>query len=195
MADTSHRSIDDMQGGLVLVQAAVGWVGIMIASIISVAIGAIVLAWPSETLLVLSVLLGLQFVVFGIARLLGAFDRDALAPGLFGVIGVLMIATGVIILRNRIETLAILATILGIVWIISGAIDVIDAIVDRTGDRRLIRVVLGVVSLVAGLVVVSWPAPTLAVIAWVSGLQLVVFGLLGVVSALALRSASAATAG
>ena len=99
-------------------------------------------------------------------------------------------ASGVIVLRNRFETLALLATLLGLLWIISGVIDLFDALGDRGGDRRLIRSLLGVLSIASGLVVVVWPTPTLTVIAWIAGLHLGLFGILLIISALTIRKRS-----
>jgi uncharacterized membrane protein HdeD (DUF308 family) len=45
----------------------------------------------------------------------------------------------------------------------------------------------GLLSIAAGIVVVAWPAPTVTVIAWISGLYLITFGLFLCVSAFQLR--------
>lgn len=171
------------------------WSAVLTVGIATIALGAVLLAWPAETLSVVSILLGIQFVMFGVFRLAGAFRSDAVAPALFGVIGALMIASGVIILRNRFETLAVLATLLGLLWIVSGAIDLLDALTDSGGERRLIRMLLGFLSLVSGVVVVAWPTPTLTVIAWIAGLHLVLFGVLLVASAFSIRKLAADGAG
>ena len=62
-----------------------------------------------------------------------------------------------------------------------------QALTDRGGERRGVRLLLGLVSLVSGTVVVAWPTPTLTVVAWIAGLHLVFFGVLLVASALSLR--------
>jgi uncharacterized membrane protein HdeD (DUF308 family) len=43
------------------------------------------------------------------------------------------------------------------------------------------------VTIIAGVVVVSWPVPTLAVIAWIAGIYLITFGVLFCVGAFRLR--------
>ena len=163
-----------------------GWPALMLAGIITIILGIVVLVWPGETLAVVSVLIGIQFVVFGLFRLIEAFAVDA--PGLVGFVGVLLMISGVIVLRNPYETVAILATILGVVWVVSGSIDVVAAIADGNSSRRGLRMLSGLVSAVAGVIVVSWPAPTVTVIAWVAGLQLVIFGLVIVASAFSFRT-------
>lgn len=166
------------------------WPAVMFVGVVSVVLGIVVLSWPGETLAVLSLLIGAQFVVFGVYRLIDAFTDKTTAPGLIGFVGILMIASGVIVLRNPFETVAILATILGVVWILSGSIDVIGAFADRHEDGHWLKVLRGLLSLVAGLMVVSWPAPTLAVVAWISGLQLALFGIAIIVTAFSLRRAT-----
>ncbi|MBT5866813.1 MAG: HdeD family acid-resistance protein, partial [Ilumatobacter sp.] len=86
------------------------------------------------------------------------------------------------------ETVAILATILGVVWIVSGSIDVVAAIADRESGGRGLRILKGLVSAIAGIVVVSWPAPTVTVVAWIAGLQLVIFGLVIIATAFSFRT-------
>jgi uncharacterized membrane protein HdeD (DUF308 family) len=175
--------IDEDVPGLALARE---WPALMFIGVVTIALGAIVLAWPSETLAVVSVLIGIQFFVFGLYRLIEALTGKT--AGLIGFVGVLLMISGVIILRNPYETVAILATILGVAWVISGSIDAIAAFTDRQTRSRGLRILSGVVSVIAGLVVVSWPAPTVTVIAWIAGLQLIIFGLMIVATAFSFRT-------
>lgn len=179
----STTEVNEPVPGLALARE---WPALMFIGVVTIIMGTVVLAWPSETLAVVSVLIGIQFIVFGLFRLIEAFAGDT--PGIIGFVGVLLMISGVIVLRNPYETVAILATILGVVWVVSGAIDAIGAITDRTTPHRGLRVLGGLVAVVAGIVVVSWPAPTVTVIAWIAGLQLVIFGLVIVATAFSFRT-------
>ena len=53
--------------------AAGGWQVGLFVGIITVALGIILLAWPGETLTVVSILVGIQLLLFGLFRLLGFF--------------------------------------------------------------------------------------------------------------------------
>ena len=150
-------------------------------------IGVIVVVWPEQTLTVLSVLLGLQLVIFGLFRLISAFSSRAPAPVLLGVVGVLGMGVGVVVLRNPFESISVLAALLGLVWIVGGAIDLLDAIVLGPRGDRWILALLALVTIVAGIVVVSWPAPTLTVIAWIAGFYLMGLGLLICLDAFSLK--------
>ena len=154
------------------------WPVAMFVGLATIALGAILLFWPSETLTVLSVLVGIQVLLFGVFRLISAFSSKSSAPGLMGFIGVIGMVIGIAVLRHPFETVAVLAALLGIVWIVGGSIELIGAIADRRQDNRWLVAFSGAVSIVAGIVVVSWPAPTVTVVAWISGLYLLAFGLL-----------------
>lgn len=164
------------------------WPVAMFIGLITLALGVIVLVWPSETLKVLSVLLGIQVLLFGIFRLISAFSTKTDSPGLVGFIGVIGMVVGVVVLRHPFETVAILATLLGVVWIVGGSIELIGAAADSQRESRGLVAVGAAISILAGIVVVSWPAPTVTVIAWISGLYLAAFGLMFCYIAIQLRS-------
>ena len=167
------------------------WTVALFVGLITIAFGVIVLAWPSETLKVLSILLGLQLLLYGVFRLITAFSSGTVSPGLTGFVGVMGIIAGVIVMRNPFETIAVLATVLGVAWIVIGAIDLIGSIADSTMTDRWVAALAGLLSIGAGIIVVAWPAPTLTVIAWITGIYLVVMGIVICASAFRLKSVAA----
>jgi uncharacterized membrane protein HdeD (DUF308 family) len=165
------------------------WPALLLMGVITIGLGIVVLVWPSQTLTVLSILLGLQLLVLGIFRLILAFSDETISPGLTGFVGVLLIIGGVVVLRNPFETVAVLATILGAAWIVIGVVEMIEAIANSRAEGRGMLFFGGLLSLAAGIVVVAWPAPTVTVIAWIAGFYLIVFGLFLAASAFSLRGA------
>jgi uncharacterized membrane protein HdeD (DUF308 family) len=174
------------------------WPVALFVGIVTVGLGVAILSWPGETLAVVSVLVGIQFVLFGLFRLIGAFAHSAPVPVLSGVAGVLLIVAGVIVIRRPFDVVEVLAAILGAMWIVGGVIDVLGAsgLVDQQararGERRWLTALSGLVSIVAGVIVVAWPAPTVAVIAWIACFYLIVFGLALAGAAVGLRSSERA---
>jgi uncharacterized membrane protein HdeD (DUF308 family) len=77
-----------------------------------------------------------------------------------------------------------------VVWIIAGSIELLGAMADRSLEHRGMTALGGLLSIGVGVVVVAWPAPTVTVVAWISGLYLIVFGLFIFVIAFQLRSVS-----
>jgi uncharacterized membrane protein HdeD (DUF308 family) len=168
-------------------QMAREWPAMFVMGLLTLGLGIIVISWPQETLTVISVLIGLQILIYGIYRLITAFAHDTASPGFTGFTGVVGIIAGVIVLRNPFETVAVLAVILGVVWIIGGSIELIGSIADSSRDHRWLGAFGGMLSIVAGIIVVSWPAPTVTVVAWISGLYLIIFGLFICFEAFSLR--------
>lgn len=164
------------------------WPVVMFVGFLTLALGLIVVAWPDQTLVVLSVLFGIQLLLMGLFRLIGAFSSDATAPGLMGFVGILGLVAGVAVIRHPFETVAVLATILGIVWIVSGAIDFIGSVADSQLEDRFWVGLMGVITAITGIIIVSWPKPTVTVIAWIAGIYLLLLGLTTIYGAFRLRS-------
>ena len=182
MSDTMQSN-----GGLEGLQLAREWPAVFVMGLITLGLGIVVISWPQETLTVISVLIGLQILIYGIYRLITAFAHDTISPGWTGFVGVIGIIVGIVVLRHPFQTVAVLAVLLGVVWIIGGIIEFIGSIADGSSDHRWLGVFGGLLSIAAGVIVVVWPAPTVTVVAWISGLYLIVFGLFICVSAFQLR--------
>ncbi len=163
--------------GLAGLQLAREWPAVFVVGLITLGLGIVVISWPQETLTVISILIGLQVLIYGIYRLITAFADETISPGLTGFIGVVGIIAGVVVLRHPFQTVAVLAVVLGVVWIIGGSIELIGAIADSKLEHRGLAAFGGLLSIAAGVIVVSWPAPTVTVVAWISGLYLIIFGL------------------
>jgi uncharacterized membrane protein HdeD (DUF308 family) len=164
------------------------WPAIATIGVLTVVLGGFVIAWPDTTLKVLSVLLGIQLLIFGLYRLVRAFADDTVSKGLSGFVGVLGLIAGVVVVRNPFETVEVLAVILGVLWIVAGAIDLIGSLADDTLPERGWIAFGGVLSIAAGIIVVAWPGPTVLVLAWIAGLYLIVLGLYLIVTSLSLRN-------
>ena len=163
------------------------WPVMFVVGLITLGLGIVVISWPQETLTVISVLIGLQILIYGVYRLVTAFAHDTVSPGFTAFTGVIGIIAGVVVLRHPFQTVAVLAVVLGVVWIIGGSIELLGAIADSTLDHRGMLAIGGFLSIAAGVVVVAWPAPTVTVVAWIAGLYLIVFGLFICVTAFQLR--------
>ena len=182
-------STHDSDGSSLPISMATDWTASLVIGLVTAVMGIIVLVWPSETLVVVSVLFGIQLIVFGVYRLIRAFADDVPNAGLLGFVGIIGILAGVIVLRHPFETVAFLAIVLGAVWIVFGSIDIIGAMADRDTSDRWWSALFGLVTLAAGVVVVAWPDITVTVIAWIAGLYLTVAGVLMVVVSVQARRA------
>jgi uncharacterized membrane protein HdeD (DUF308 family) len=166
-----------------------GWVlGFGIATVV---LAVIVLAWPGPTLLVVAVLFGIQLIVMGIFRLVGAIAADELTGGnrvLLALLGVLSLIIGLYAVRHVLLTLLALALVLGIFWIVSGTIELFTALSHRQMRARGWIALVGILSVLAGLVVLVYPGISLLVLAVFLSIWLLLFGAMQIVLAFQLRS-------
>lgn len=167
-----------------------GWA--LAFGVITVLVGLLVLVWPGRTLIVVAVLFGIQLVVMGIFRFASAFGHDLTAGTrtLFALLGVLSLIIGLYALRHVLITVLALVLLLGIFWIVSGTVELFTALSHREMEGRGWAIASGILGILAGIVVLVYPAPSLLVLALVLGIWLLVFGIMEIVSAFQLRSAA-----
>jgi uncharacterized membrane protein HdeD (DUF308 family) len=176
-----------------LAQLGRHWGWLLGYGILTLLAGVFVLAWPGETLLVAAVLFGVQLIVSGIFRLVGAFASEDASGGtrvLLALLGVLSVIVGLWAVRHVLLTLLALTVFLGIFWVVNGVIDIFTALAHREMPTRGHSVLSGVLSVVAGLIVLSFPGLTLLGLAAVLGVWLILFGALEVSAAFRLRGAA-----
>jgi len=162
---------------------------------VTVVVGVLAMIWPGKTVVVLELLFGIQLVVAGIIRFVEGLARTEESGGtrtMLALLGVLSVIVGVWAMRHLGLTVLTLALVLGIYWIIHGMIEVFVAITDHGAEYRGTRATLGVLSVLAGIVLVAWPGVSLAALAWVTGLWLVVLGIGELALAFRLRRHGAA---
>jgi uncharacterized membrane protein HdeD (DUF308 family) len=162
------------------------------ASIVGVVVGVMIIAWPEATLKVVAVLFGLWVLVHGLVRIVqavtGRGGRDGAERAILGVIGVFFVVAGVVALRNLLASLALMATLIGLMWLIGGLMELISAFGAR-GAYRTWHVVLGALSVIGGIVVLVWPELSLQTLVYITGIWMIVMGLLQVVVVLMVRRA------
>jgi uncharacterized membrane protein HdeD (DUF308 family) len=167
------------------------WGWLLVYGVLTLLAGIAVLAWPGETLLVLAVLFGVQLIISGIFRFVAALATDDLTGGtrvLLALLGVLSVIIGLWAVRHVLLTLLALTVFLGIYWIVSGVIDIFTALSHRGMQSRGWTAATGVLSLIAGLIVLAFPGLTLLGLAVILGIWLIVFGVMELTSAFRLRS-------
>jgi uncharacterized membrane protein HdeD (DUF308 family) len=157
------------------------WLAIA-GALASVILGVIVLAWPDATLFVGAVLFGLWLLVHGVINIVNAITAragDTAARALTAVIGVLFIIAGVVCLRHVLVSLLAIATVIGVTWLIGGIMGLVNAFSGHHAPgARLVVAALGGITVIGGLVVLLWPGPSLATLVALTGIWLIVVGLM-----------------
>src|SRR5207244_13127704 len=75
-------------------------------------------------------------------------------------------------------TLLVLAALLGIFWVVNGAIELFTALSHRGMPERGWTAFMGVLSILAGIIVLAYPGLTLVTLAVILGIWLLIFGVM-----------------
>ncbi len=93
------------------------------------------------------------------------------------IVGALSVAVGVIVLAKPHISLATLAVVTGIFLLVDGVLELFWAVV-RHGESRALPAIVGVVTVVAGVFLIRHPTKSVAAIALILGLWLIILGLI-----------------
>ncbi|HEV2451510.1 MAG TPA: HdeD family acid-resistance protein [Streptosporangiaceae bacterium] len=183
---------DPLRYGDTLARVGRHWGWVLAYGIITMIAGIAALAWPGETLLVVAVLFGIQLIVSGIFRFGAALASDDLTGGtrvLLAFLGVLSVIVGLWAVRHVLLTLLALVVLLGIFWVVNGAIELFTALSRREMPERGWTALMGLLSVVAGIIVLAYPGFSLVGLAAVLGVWLLILGAMEITAAYRLRQA------
>ena len=167
------------------------WLLWLVSGVVSVLIGLALVFFREESLTLIGFLIGLWILFAGIIRFLVAlFGGDTEGRWLLAIIGILGVALGIIVMSNPTETIAVIAIIVGIFWIIFGLVDVFRGITRSDMPNRWWSVLGGLIAFVAGVLLVFWTEPTVVVLALLAGIYLIIMGILEVVAAFQIKAAA-----
>ena len=167
------------------------WKTVLAWAVLTLILGVVILVWPGISIEVAAVLFGAYLIVAGLAQVMFAFALDV--PGgervLLFISGALSLVLGVLAFRHLGEGYAILllAIWIGVSFIFQGVAETTLAITYKELPGRGWHIFLGVLSVIAGIVVMAWPFDSIVLLAIVAGGWLVVIGIFAVVWALQAR--------
>ncbi len=170
------------------------WKSTLESGLLAVALGVLVLLLPGDSIVIAAILFGIYLLVTGIAQVIFAFSLHVSAGGrvLLFISGAASLVLAVLCFRHFGEGYAILllAIWIGVGFIFRGVATSISAISDPTLPGRGWQIFVGVISLIAGVVMIGSPFESLAILILVVGIWLIVIGTFEVVSSFGIRSAS-----
>jgi uncharacterized membrane protein HdeD (DUF308 family) len=167
------------------------WKSTLLSGVLAVILGILVLAWPGITIVIAAIFFGAYLLIAGIAQVIFAFSLDVSAGGrvLLFISGAAALILAVLCFRSLQESILLLAIWIGVGFIFRGVATAVSAISDPTLPGRGWEIFIGVISLVAGIVMLASPFESLATLTIVVGIWLIVLGVFEVVSAFGIRKA------
>jgi uncharacterized membrane protein HdeD (DUF308 family) len=173
------------------------WKTAAVSGLLAIALGIAVVAWPGISIAVAAIFFGAGLLVNGIQQVVFAFSLHVSAGGrvLLFISGAAALILAIMAFRHLYDAVLLLAIWIGIGFIFRGVATTVSAISDPTLPGRGWNAFVGVISLVAGVVVLASPFASIATLALVVGIWLIVIGVTEVVSAFAIRRATGAHPG
>ncbi len=176
-------------GGMAALSGA-GWQVQLTAGLAALTLGVFVLAWPKATLMVVGILFGVYLLASGVFQLAGAFSAQV--PGhlraLSFVSGALCVLLGLICFRGAAESILLLALWIGFGWLLRGVMLTAVALSTEGLPARGWQLFLGVITFLGGVVLIVSPFGSIAALTVVTGVWLLVLGVVETAHALRLRS-------
>ncbi len=168
------------------------WKSVLSWGVLTLIAGAVVLAWPGPSVDAVAILFGIYLLAAGIAQIVVAFSlhRSASVRVLWFVSGALSLVLGVLAFRHLDQGYPILflAIWIGVGFVFQGVAEVAVAMSYSELPHRGRHVLLGVISVIAGMIVLVSPFASILVLAIVTGAWLVVIAIAQIVWALRARS-------
>jgi uncharacterized membrane protein HdeD (DUF308 family) len=160
------------------------WRAAFILGLITLVFGVIVTFRPTQSLNVIAVLLGVAMIASGLYHVTRAVAGREHERVWRGISGVVFILAGLALIRHLDLSIALIGLFIGFTWVIQGVMALMEAFSGRgrrTGGWSLF---FGVISLVAGIVVISAPISSVTTLTVFMGIWLIVIGLMEMLGAL-----------
>jgi uncharacterized membrane protein HdeD (DUF308 family) len=183
MSDTA-RPVSDLMHRI--------WMSAMLFGVLAVILGVVILVWPKPSILVAAALFGAYLVVSGVALVILAFGLPAASGAsrfLNFITGVLSVILGILAFRHFGEGYAVLllAIWIAVGFIFRGVSAVAVAISEPQVPGRGWAIFFGIISLIAGVVVLAYPFDSIVTLALVVGIWLIILGVTEVISGFGMR--------
>ncbi|MGV0634765.1 HdeD family acid-resistance protein [Mycolicibacillus trivialis] len=169
------------------------WKSTLVSGLLALVLGVLVLVLPGESIVAAAILFGAYLLVTGIAQVIFAFSLPITAGGrvLSFISGAASVILAVLAFRHFGDdpsvAIWLLAIWIGIGFILRGTAATVSAISDPELPGRGWTIFLGVVSLLAGVVMLASPFASLVILTLVTGSWLIVIGIFEIISAVSMR--------
>lgn len=172
------------------------WAWLVAYGVLSIVVGLIAIVWPGRTLVAIAIIFAFQLLLTSIFQFVFAFTvprESGWLRALYAVLAILSFAIALYLFGHVGLTLLLVAVLLGAYWIAQGVIEVLLGIEHPELSGRLWIMVFGVLSVLAGAVIVLFPGYSLVFLTYVLGFWLILLGVGLIVRGVGLRSLTQTT--
>ena len=162
------------------------WWAMLVRGIIALVVGFCALVWPSGSIDILVMLVGVFVLLDGVTGLIGALQSGLRGAHLLQA--VLGIVIGFVLLLWPAATVRLLLIVFGVWFVLIGASQFWAARQSQmAGDDRSVLSVIGGIIAVLGLILVLWPTTGVVALSWLIAFAALLLGAILIFLALRLR--------
>jgi uncharacterized membrane protein HdeD (DUF308 family) len=161
------------------------WWMFALLGLICVVTGILAIVWPGITLQTLAVIAGVYLIIAAIIEIVDAITGEPGGRAISAILGVIALIAGLIVIRHPGNSLLAVVIVIGVYLTAAGVIRVVRAFDTREG--RGWAVALGLLDVLVGIVILSWPGIGLATLAVFFALTMLTRGIFAIVIAFKLR--------
>jgi uncharacterized membrane protein HdeD (DUF308 family) len=174
--------------GLDLVQTM--WWLFALFGVLTLGVGVFLVVSPHETLSTFTIIAGIFLLVDGVIAIFRSIFGESANRGLLALVGVLSAIAGLVLIKKPFETLIVFALIVGVWFIVVGIVRFVAAFALR--EDRGLNIFMAIIDIAAGIVVLAWPELSLATLAVIFGIVLVIRGVMFTIVGFQLRKLDSA---
>jgi uncharacterized membrane protein HdeD (DUF308 family) len=164
------------------------WWLLVLFGVVVLGVGVFFVVSPHETLTTFTVIAGILLLLDGVLAIVASIFGRGEGRGLLALVGALSAIAGLVLIKKPFDTLLVFVLILGVWLVVAGVVRFVAAFSEPEG--RTGNIVIALIDVVAGAVILSWPAPSLATLAVIIGIVLIFRGALFIVAGWQLRRLS-----
>ncbi|MBB2771868.1 HdeD family acid-resistance protein [Mycolicibacterium monacense] len=171
------------------------WIYTVVSGLLAVLLGVLIFVRPGAAILVTAIFFGAYLLVTGVAQLVLAFSVRSSLGGrvLLFIGGAAALVLAVLCFLNLSESIDLLAIWIGVGFIFRGVATAMSAFSDHSLPGRIWEIILGVISVLAGIIMFVAPLEGLVALTQVTGIILVVIGIVEVIAGIRIRREAPAT--
>ncbi|MBX8692348.1 HdeD family acid-resistance protein [Mycolicibacterium porcinum] len=166
------------------------WKSALVGGILAILLGVLVFIRPGAAIFVTAIFFGAYLLITGISQLVLAFSIRSSVGGrvLLFIGGAAALVLAVLCFVNLQNSIELLAIWIGVGFIFRGVATAMSAIGDPLLPGRIWEIIVGIVSVIAGIIMFVAPLEGLVALTQVTGIILIVVGVFEVISAFGIRS-------
>ena len=166
------------------------WWMYLVRGLLAIAFGVVMLIWPKSTMSALILVIGAFVLADGIVTVVAGFCSSAYLTRWWALVleGLVGIGIGWLALSQPAMAMVVLGYLIGVWAVVTGIFEIIAALeLRRVIPGEWATLLLGVLSIVLGILLFVFPRQAVVAIGWAIGIYAIVFGIVEIIFAFRLR--------